>query len=174
MYSFGLVSDPLSVMRYAFGFACNKKISDLSNIVDDFFDTVLHSKIYPDAVALVKKHQEESREVILVSNAVDILVQKISAYVHATTYLSTKLEVVQGVCTGNIVGEIMYGREKLHAVEKYAEAQGVSLENSWSYGDHRSDIFLLSHTTHPYAVNPEKKLKETAILNGWPILNFTL
>ncbi len=174
LYSFGLVSNPLSVMRYAFSFARDKKISELSEMVDDFFVTVLRSKIYPESLAIIQKHQKQGHEVILVSNAVDILVQKISAYVRATAYLSTKLEVVDGVCTGNIIGDIMYGKEKLNAVEKYAQSNGMTLTHSWAYADHGSDISLLSHTTHPYAVNPTKKLKGFAVLHNWPILNFTL
>lgn len=173
-YKLGFVSNPLPVIEYAFFFAKGKKIVDLDLIVNDFFKNILQPKIFPESLEIIKKHQEQGREVILVSNAIDILIKRIAEYLNIQTYLSTKLEIIDGVCTGRIIGGIMYSEQKLDAVKRYAEAKGITLSNSWSYADHSSDIFLLSHTTHPYAVNPTKKLKEFAIINKWPVLNFKL
>ena len=173
-YKLGFVLDPLPVIEYAFLFSKGKKIADIEYMVDEFFEKVLKFKIYPESISIIKKHQDEGREVILVSNAIGFLVHKVATYLNITTYFSTKLEIVDGVCTGKIVGGIMYSEQKLNAARQYSKLKNMSLNNSWSYADDGTDVYLMSHTAHPYAVNPNKKLKKVANIRGWPVLNFKL
>jgi len=174
LYKFGLVSNPLRAMKYGLSFAKGKKVNDVQYIIDDFFETVLIKNIYKEAKEIVLEHRKRNRDIILVSNAPDILIKKLANYLEIKNFISTQLEVVGEVYTGNIFGEIMYGEQKLLAVKKYIESTEYSLENSWAYGDHDSDEFLLSKVGHPFAVNPSGKLKQTAIKNNWPILTFKL
>ncbi len=171
-YKMGLIKNPKSAMEYAFSFTKNKTESDIAGIVDKFFSSTLVYKIYPEAKKIIKEHRDKGRSVVLVSNAVDVLIKKISSYLEADDFISTKLEIVDGVYTGNINGNIMYGETKKQSVENYIKSKGITLDNSWAYGDHVSDIFLLSIVKNPYAINPSKELRKYANEKGWPIINF--
>lgn len=50
----------------------------------------------------------------------------------------------------------------------------MSLNNSWAYGDHISDIEFLEISTHPNVINPDKLLLVEAQKRNWPILKFNL
>lgn len=170
-YKLGFVKDPKSAMEYGFAFIKNKTVREMDTLVEDFFNTVWLKTIYPEMEKIIKEHQNLGRELILVSNAPDILVKKLASYLKINTYIATELEIKDGIYTGKINGEIMYGKRKLNAVNEYIKSNGLSLKNSWGYGDHTSDIFILSEVAHPVAVNPSRGLRNLAIKNNWSILN---
>lgn len=173
-YKLGLLKDPKPAMEYGLSFIKGKKKSEVEIIVDDFFNTVWVKKMYSESEKIINDHKLNGREVMLVSNAPDILIEKLSRYLGINKFISTKLEIVNGIYTGKIIGDIMYSKQKLNAVNSYIQLNQLSFENSWGYGDHDTDAFLLSKVTHAYAVNPSKKLKKIALQNNWPILNFKL
>jgi HAD superfamily hydrolase (TIGR01490 family) len=173
-YKWGLLKDPKGAMKQGLFFIKGKSTLDAQKIVNEFFNNILIKKIYPEALKIIKKHQNSDRIVILISNAPDVIVECLAKYLNLTIYISTKLEEKEGIYTGEIIGEIMYGKQKLNALNSYISSQGLSLENSWGYGDHESDASLLSEVSHPFAVNPSKGLKKIALKNKWPILNFKL
>ena len=53
----------------------------------------------------------------------------------------------------------------------YAEKEGLSLSECYSYSDSISDLPMLSVVGHPAAVNPDFRLKNTALQHDWPILD---
>lgn len=171
-YKIGLIKNPKSAMQYAFSFTKNRTELDIAGIVEKFFNSTLVYKIYPEAKKIIKEHRDKGRSVLLVSNAVDVLIRKIASYLEADDFISTKLEIIDGVYTGNINGNIMYGEIKKQSVEHYIKSKGFTLDNSWAYGDHMSDIFLLSIVKNPYVINPSKELKGYATNKNWPIIYF--
>ena len=55
----------------------------------------------------------------------------------------------------------------------YAEAEGLSLQESVAYADSSSDLPMLEAVGHPVAVNPEAKLATIARKRGWHVENWT-
>jgi phosphoserine phosphatase len=53
----------------------------------------------------------------------------------------------------------------------FAEREGLSLSDSYAYSDSMSDLPMLSVVGHPAAVNPDMRLRQTALHHDWPILN---
>ncbi len=51
----------------------------------------------------------------------------------------------------------------------YADAEGLSLEESVAYADSASDLPMLEVVGHPVAVNPEPKLAAIARKRGWHV-----
>lgn len=173
LYKIGLINDPKKAMVYAFSFINGKTGIEINDLTNDFFNLVLKNKIFPEAKEIVKTHLDKNRKIVLLSNAVDIIVREVAEYLNIDDYISTKLEIVEGKYTGNIVGDIIYGTIKLKVIKNYFEQNNFSFANSWSYADHGSDIELLTQTAHPNAVNPTKQLKKHAIKMNWPIINFS-
>ena len=52
-----------------------------------------------------------------------------------------------------------------------AEKEGINLSESFAYSDSMSDLPMLSIVGHPAAVNPDFRLRQTALHHDWPILN---
>jgi len=53
-----------------------------------------------------------------------------------------------------------------------AERDGIDLDGSYAYTDSFTDMPMLEVVGNPVAVNPEKELREAALENEWPILEF--
>lgn len=173
LYKFGLVKNPLRPMEYGVSFIKGKSEKEVKELIDDFFEARIIKMFYPKALELIKDHIKSGRRVILVSNSLDVVVGKICEFLDVKDYISTKLEKNhENIYTGKIFGEIMYGKRKREAVIEYLKQKNLIGSKLWSYGDHDSDIDLLSYVDKPFAVNPTKKLKDMAIKNNWTILNF--
>jgi phosphoserine phosphatase len=81
-------------------------------------------------------------------------------------------EAVDGVYTGRIVGEILHGPAKGHAVRDLAELENLDLDRSWAYSDSYNDIPLLTAVGNPVAINPDAKLRKHARENNWPVYDY--
>ena len=53
----------------------------------------------------------------------------------------------------------------------YVQEKNLTLENSYSYADHVSDIDILQLAEHPVAVYPDRNLLKVAKINNWKIIN---
>ncbi len=171
LYELGLLRDPKKPMRYAYSFLKGKSVQEISGITRDFFERDLKNHIYPEAVELIKEHQDAGREVILVSNSAELIVKDIADYLGVSQYICTKLETVDGKYTGEIK-DIMYGHRKAEAINKFADNHHLDLGVAWAYGDHASDRQLLSLVKHPVAVNPSPTLMATAKKSHWQTMKF--
>jgi HAD superfamily hydrolase (TIGR01490 family) len=172
LYKLGISKNPEKTMEYAYGFLKNKDEYYLENIINDFFNNKLKRYFFKEALDLIDKHKKEEREIILISNAIEPIIKKIAQYSGIKYYIATKLEIQNGKYTGKIDGGIVYGKNKIAKIKDFIEKNGFSFKNSWSYGDHASDLDILGTVTHSIAVNPDRTLYKEANQRHWPILNF--
>jgi HAD superfamily hydrolase (TIGR01490 family) len=172
LYKIKFIKNPHKIMEYGISFFKGKNTYEIDKIIEDFFNAKLKNFISTEMVGIIEEHKKNGREIIILSNSLDILVKKISEFLSIKNYIATKLGVVGGKFTGKISGDIVYGESKKLSAERFLGEHNLSLNNSWAYGDHISDIFVLKMVEKPYAVNPDKFLHKEAIKNGWPILKF--
>ena len=81
-------------------------------------------------------------------------------------------EHVDGVYTGELVGEMLHGEGKATAIQDIAERDGLVLDECYAYSDSNNDLPMLSLVGHPCAVNPDKALRAHAKANGWRIRDY--
>lgn len=172
LYKLHFVHDPTKVAQYAFSFLKGMTRDELASLVDEFFKEVLVLKIYQDAVKLNLDHQKEGRAIYLVSNAFDTLIERIAQELGARGYIATKLRDREGVLTGGIDGTINYGVQKAEHLRIYCVNNQISLEHSWGYSDHVSDVPFLKLVRHPYFVNPKKGVADEVKKLGFGIVVF--
>ncbi len=89
-----------------------------------------------------------------------------------TGALGTVAESVDGVYTGRLVGEPLHGPAKAEAVRALAAAEGLDLARCAAYSDSHNDIPMLSLVGHPYAINPDAKLRKHAKLHDWRLRDY--
>lgn len=77
LYRLHIINDPSTVATYAFSFLKDVPRETLKEYVDLFFDQVLINMFYMDALSIIKEHQKDGRQIFLVSNAFDTLVEKL-------------------------------------------------------------------------------------------------
>jgi HAD superfamily hydrolase (TIGR01490 family) len=172
LYKLGFVKRPEKIMNFAFSFLKDEKIEDIEKTVEDFFSDRLQEFIFPEIIDIIKEHKAQGRELLIVSNAADILVKKIADFLEIKNYISTQLEKTNDKFTGKILGDIVYGKNKVNFVKEFIKKNSLNLEGSYAYTDHISDLDLLLMVSKPYAVNPDRLLFNEANKRNWPILIF--
>lgn len=167
LYKMHIVNDPKKIMSFAYTFLKGKRESEVDEIINTFFIETLQKNIFPDAVAQINAFKKSGKEVLLVSNAPDIIIKRIARYLNIDHYLSTRLEIINGIYTGILTGSPMYGDNKLIAIEKYAKTNGFSLDKAWVFDDHDSDLCILQAVGHPVVVNATSVLQKIADQKHW-------
>jgi HAD superfamily hydrolase (TIGR01490 family) len=172
LYKLGLAKNPRKIMERAFSFLRNKEVEVVEKIAGEFFDERLKGFIFPEIIDIIRQHKEKDRELIVVSNSVDLIVRPVANFLGIENYIATKPEVLNGNFTGRILGDIIYGRNKVNFVREFASKSNFSLIGSYGYSDHVSDLDLLMIVSNSYVVNPNKSLMKEARKRNWPILLF--
>jgi HAD superfamily hydrolase (TIGR01490 family) len=171
-YKLKLTKNPKPIMNYAFRFLENWKVEDFEKLINQFFQEILKKRIFRETEVIINKHKEKNRDLLIISNAIVPIVEKLSSYLKVAKYLGTQLEIKNGLYTGKIIGNIVYGNNKVSLIKKYCQQNNLSLKNCWAYGDHASDIPILELATFACAVNPDTKLYQEAQKRGWKIFYF--
>jgi phosphoserine phosphatase len=85
--------------------------------------------------------------------------------------VTNRLEFVNGVATGRLLPPVMAAATKASWIRTYTEREGISLSDSYAYTDSMSDLPMLSIVGHPAVINPDMRLRQTALHHDWPILD---
>ncbi len=122
----------------------------------------------------IEEHQKEGREVVIISSTLDFIVHAFCRTLQIEHAFSTELAVKDGFYTGEVVGIIPYGESKESILEKFAQEKGVVLDESFAYGDHFSDRFMLQRVGTAVVIASDEKLESQALKNNWNIRELTI
>ena len=140
-------------------------------LADEAFDTVLKRALYANAKELVARSRSQGHDVILVSGALDFLMDRLAKHIGATASIANRLEFAGGRATGKLLRPVVAGPEKARLVRDHARTHGHDLEECFAYSDSYSDVPMLSVVGHPAAVNPDLRPAQLAAAHGWPVLH---
>lgn len=138
---------------------------------EDLFEDVLKPAVFPGAFELIEKSRSLGLRQIVVTGALDISVDPLMKFLKIDDYVANRLEFVNGVATGRLLPPVLASATKASWIRTYAEREKINLNESYAYSDSMSDLPMLSIVGHPAAVNPDMRLKQTALHHDWPILN---
>ncbi|MEU6973543.1 HAD family hydrolase [Kitasatospora aureofaciens] len=99
------------------------------------------------------RHRAAGDPVVLVSGSFPALVEPVARDIGAAHVVCSRPEVRRGVFTGELVGEPVIGEEKRRAVRALLRAYPhVDPADCYGYGDHVSDLPMLTEVGHPVVV----------------------
>jgi HAD superfamily hydrolase (TIGR01490 family) len=137
----------------------------------ELFDSVIKPAVFPGAYELVEKSRNLGLRQVVVTGALDVSVKPLMQHLGITDYVANRLEFVNGIATGRLLPPVMAAATKASWIRTFAEREGLSLSDSYAYTDSMSDLPMLSVVGHPAAVNPDMRLRQTALHHDWPILD---
>jgi len=139
-------------------------------------------RFFAEAVERVAWHARQGHALVIVSGTLELLAKQAARELQgelATRGLrakfhvcATRLEQVDGMWTGKIVGEAMVGEAKASAAKKLARERGWDLSQCYAYGDSKNDLALLACVGKPSPVNPTPGLASLAEERGWITLDW--
>ena len=145
---------------------------ELAELGEEIFDENMAWRIWPGTRALAQWHLDRGQRVWLVTAAPIEIASVIARRLGLTGALGTVAEQIDGVYTGNLVGEMLHGEGKAVAVRTLAEREGLDLDRCYAYSDSSNDLPMLSLVGNPCAVNPDSTLRSHAKANGWRIRDY--
>jgi HAD superfamily hydrolase (TIGR01490 family) len=138
-----------------------------------FMKEVFEQRIQPVARELVRKHQADGDQVVIVTATNEFVTRPIAAAFGVRELLAVELERdASGNVTGEIRGTPTFREGKVTRVQQWLadrELDWDSVETTF-YTDSMNDLALLEKVNHPVATNPDDGLRAVAIKRGWRIL----
>jgi HAD superfamily hydrolase (TIGR01490 family) len=143
----------------------------LRYFADELFENVLKPGVFPGTFELIEKSRSLGLRQVVVTGALDMSVDPLMKYLEIEDYVANRLEFVNGVATGRLLPPVLASATKASWIRTFAEREKINLNDSYAYSDSMSDLPMLSIVGHPAAVNPDMRLRQTALHHDWPILN---
>ena len=143
----------------------------------DFMRAVVRPAIQPQAVALVRQHQQAGDEVVIVTATNEFVTRPIAQAFGVQELIAVELERDTsfggtGWITGEIRGIPSFREGKVTRVAQWLASRQLDwadVETTF-YTDSINDLSLMEIVTHPVATNPDARLRAIASLRGWRIL----
>jgi HAD superfamily hydrolase (TIGR01490 family) len=139
-----------------------------------FVHEVMRPALTPDALALVRRHQDAGDRVAIVTATNEFVTRPIADLFGVETLIALELERDgAGSVTGRIRGVPTFREGKVTRVEHWLSTLGhvpSDFDRITFYSDSINDLPLLEWCTHPVATNPGAALAAVAAERGWPIL----
>jgi HAD superfamily hydrolase (TIGR01490 family) len=137
-----------------------------------WFEDMVVDTIYPEAEALVRKHEAAGHIVAIVSGATKFVVRPLARRLAIPHFLFTRLEVENGCFTGRVIEPICFEEGKIYWLQQFIDEHGIDLAKSYFYTDSITDLPLLDLVGHPIAANPDPFLYRAAVRRHWPVRFF--
>jgi HAD superfamily hydrolase (TIGR01490 family) len=143
-----------------------------------FMREVIQPQILPEAIQLVRKHQDNGDLCCLVTATNAFITAPIGEAFGIDNLIACEVQTVgnlpHGALTGRPLGIPSYREGKVVRTEAWLASLGktlASFDHSYFYSDSHNDIALLEKVTDPIATNPDDTLRAHAQAKGWRILD---
>lgn len=139
-----------------------------------FMDEIIRPAIRPEAIELVRRHQQAGDVVVITSATNEFVTRPIAQAFGVDELIATELaRGPDGWLTGDVAGQPNMREGKVARLAAWLAARGWD----WSdveatfYSDSMNDLPLLEKVQHPVATNPDERLRALAQERGWPVLD---
>ena len=147
-------------------------VREIKAIGEEIYNEFVSPSLWDGTMALARKHLELGDEVWLVTATPQDFAELIASKLGLTGALGTRAEAIDGKYTGNLIGNLLHGKEKARAVVELVKERDIAIEECFAYSDSHNDLPLLNTVGHPNAINPDAKLRIIAFSSGWPVHDF--
>jgi HAD superfamily hydrolase (TIGR01490 family) len=140
----------------------------------EWYGRIIRPFLQPAMVATVEAHRRAGHVPVILSSATRYLAEPVAADLGIADLLVTQLLVADGRFTGEAVRPLCYGAGKVYWAERFAAERGLDLAASYFYTDSITDLPVLERVGQPRVVNPDPRLRRTALRRGWPVLDIRI
>ncbi|MEP6791520.1 MAG: HAD family hydrolase [Ramlibacter sp.] len=161
-------------VRFATDAVRGKGAREAAKAHERFMREVIQPALRPEALELVRRHQQAGDEVVIVTATNEFVTRPIARAFGVEELIAVELERgADGWISGAIAGVPSAREGKVVRVEQWLAARGLGwgdVETAF-YTDSINDLALLEKVDHPVATNPDLRLRALAGERGWRILD---
>jgi len=147
LYACRFLSDRDAKERLIEVFFGNEPLEKISAHSQWFCSNWVQRRLRADTVTKLREHQAAGHRVVLVSASPDLFVPQIGRYLGINETICTQILFENGYCSGKFVGPNCKGDNKVILLTAYLGVE-TAPDQSYAYGDSRSDFPLLSWVRH--------------------------
>jgi len=139
-----------------------------------FMREVIAPAIRPQALELVRRHQQAGDQVLIITATNEFVTRPIADAFGVHNLIAVELERdARGWITGEIRGTPSFREGKVQRFGQWLARQGLAREDAvvTFYSDSINDLPLMDNADHPVATNPDDRLRALAQQRGWRILD---
>lgn len=144
----------------------------LETIRAEFLQDVISPMITDNAIDLVKSHRAMGHTVMIITATNRFITEPIAKEFEVDILIATEVEEIDGRFTGRSFDVPSFAEGKVTRLRNWMIGTSETLNGSWFYSDSHNDLPLLRLVDNPVALNPDSVLKEYAIDNRWPIIEW--
>ena len=141
---------------------------------EQFMRDVIRPALHPEAMDLVRRHQQAGDMVAIVTATNEFVTRPIARAFGVEELIAVQLaRGADGWITGEIEGVPSAREGKVERVAQWLAARGLGWDDidATFYSDSINDLALLEKVDHPVATNPDRQLRAIAAQRGWRILD---
>lgn len=128
--------------------------------------------VQPFAETAFRSHRDAGRPIVLATTTPYDMVKPFADALGLDDVVATRYSVdADGNYDGTLDGPFVWSAGKLDGITAWAEANGVSLAESWAYSDSYYDAPMLDAVGNPVVVNPDPRMVLMAAARRWPTLS---
>lgn len=142
----------------------NRSPDSVLNLTETFLKTEGAGSFFPFAQPLMDLLRN-THDIYFVTGEMQCVGKAVAEYFSVHGFISSEMEVADGVFTGSMGRSLAKKGGKKDAIESLMNA--YPHESSLAFGDSDGDIELLSRVAHAFCINATETLKKVAASKGW-------
>jgi len=158
-------------LRFALAPLASIEAGRLLELQQAFMREVIEPLIKPQALDLVRKHQERGDVCLMITATNEFVTTPIAARFGIEHLIACGVERIDGRYTGRPQGIASFREGKVTRLVQWIEAKGYQAESLLGqasfYSDSANDIALLERVGFPVATNADSLLRAHAHAKGW-------
>ena len=140
-------------------------------LCEQWFEESVAAFIRPEMPALIAAHRRAGHAICVLTASTPYVTVPLCERLGIEEWIASRLEVAEGIFTGNIVRPLCYGAGKITHARAWAAPRNVEIEKSFFYTDSITDLPMCEAVGTPILVSPDRKLRREGRRRGWRILD---
>jgi HAD superfamily hydrolase (TIGR01490 family) len=134
-YNLGLISNFEELKQFGAWSFKGWRPADFEPVFAEIYDAQLRSAIFEEARREIERLKQDACKLYIVSSTYRFIVGPFAEELGFDGYYGCELETLDGRCTGRLTGTVFHQEKKADVVREIAAREGLSLEESWAFGD---------------------------------------
>ena len=150
----------------------DQPVDEFNERVRIFYEEEVSHRVRWGAHDVLEWHRSRGHLCYLMTNASAQLSSHFIEPLSLDGALCNHFEEAKGLLTGRPAQILCFGEGKLVSARQLLKTSNISLDDCYFYTDSFSDLPLLEEIGHPYAVHPDRKLRQHAHDRQWSTLDW--
>ncbi len=163
--------DIIAYLEFAAAPLCTIPTKELERLREGFLHTKIAPLMLPKAQKLIEEHRNIGDTLLIITATNQFVTQPIAKQLRIPHLLSSELAIENGCFTGKVAGIPCFQQGKIDRLNLWLTDRTETLAGSYFYSDSINDVPLLNIVDHPFAVDPDEKLREHAKNQNWKIIS---